>query len=71
MLPGCYLGASFYTANVCRDLRGFYGEIRVQGFQICRVYVLSAFTINSVGMPFMNFAGKLSYRDVVHNYMHI
>ena len=61
----------YYTANVCRDLRGFYGEIRVQGFQICRVYVLSAFTINSVGMPFMNFAGKLSYRDVVHNYMHI
>ena len=25
---------SFYTANVCRDLRGVYREIRVRGFQI-------------------------------------
>ena len=23
-----------YTANVCRDLQGLYGEIEVQGFQI-------------------------------------
>ena len=23
-----------YTTNVYRDLQGFYGEIRVQGFQI-------------------------------------
>jgi hypothetical protein len=29
-----------YTANVCRDLRGVYREIRVQGFQICRVCML-------------------------------
>ena len=29
-----------YTANVCRDLRGVYGEIRVRGFQIYRVCML-------------------------------
>ena len=28
-----------YTANVYRDLRGLCGEIGVQGFQNCRVYM--------------------------------
>ena len=37
----------------------FAGEIGVQGFQNCRVYMLSAFPMNSVGVPFMDFAGKL------------
>ena len=31
-LPSEFLGN--YTANVCRDLRGVYREIRVRGFQI-------------------------------------
>ena len=48
-----------YTANVYRDLRGLFGEIGVRGFQNCRVYMLSVFPINSVGVPFMDFAGKL------------
>ena len=41
-----------YTANVYRDLQGLCGEIRVQGFQNCRVYMLSAFPISSVGYGF-------------------
>ena len=28
-----------YTGNVYRDLRGLCGEIGVQGFQNCRVYI--------------------------------
>ena len=48
-----------YTANVYRDLRGPCGEIGVRGFQNCRVTCISAFSINSVGVPFMDFAGKL------------
>ena len=27
-----------YTANVCRDLRGLYREMSLQGFEIYRVY---------------------------------
>ena len=33
---GMQLGYSNYTANVCRDLRGVYREIRVRGFQRIR-----------------------------------
>ena len=47
------------TANVYKDLRGLCGEIGVQGFQNCRVYMLSEFPMNIVGVPFMDFAGKL------------
>ena len=32
-----------YTANVYRGLRGFYGEIRVRGFQIYGDCMLPAF----------------------------
>jgi hypothetical protein len=28
----------YYTANVCRDLRGLYGEMSLRGFQIYRDY---------------------------------
>ena len=55
-----YVQISFilkHTANVCRDLRGVYREIRVQGFQIyrdCRLPTIPAIffsgkTIISVG----------------------
>ena len=58
-----------YTANVYVKLRGVYGEIHVQGFQNYRVYMLPAFPIDSVGVMFMDFAGKLSYMYVVQNHM--
>ena len=35
--------SDFYTANVYRGLRGFYGEIRVRGFQIYGDCMLPAF----------------------------
>ena len=34
-----YAWIIIYTANVYRDLRGLCGEIGVQGFQNCRVYM--------------------------------
>ena len=37
-----------YTANVCRDLRGLYREIRVQGFQICRDCGLPAIPVKKL-----------------------
>ena len=51
--------APTYTANVYRDLRGPCGEIGVRGFRIAGFTCISAFSINSVGVPFMDFAGKL------------
>ena len=47
------------------------GKLECGDFRIAGFTCISAFSINSVGVPFMDFAGKLSYRDVVENYMHI
>ena len=47
------------------------GKLECGDFRIVGFTCISAFSINSVGVPFMDFAGKLSYRDVVENYMHI
>ena len=63
--------ATIYTANVYVKLRGVYGEIHVQGFPNCRDYMLPAFPLDSVGVTFVDFAGKLSYMDVVQNHVNI
>ena len=47
------------------------GKLECGDFRIAGFTCISAFSINSVGVPFMDFAGKLSYMDVVENYMHI
>ena len=46
------------------------GKLECGDFRIAGFTCISAFSI-SVGVPFMDFAGKLSYRDVVENYIHI
>jgi hypothetical protein len=47
------------------------GKSECRDFRIAGFTCMSAFSINSVGVSFMDFAGKLSYMDVVDNYMHI
>ena len=49
----------------------FAGKSECRDFRIAGFTCMSAFSINSVGVLFMDFAGKLSYMDVVDNYVHI
>ena len=63
------------TFSTLQMFTGIYGgpagKLECGDFRIAGFTCISAFSINSVGVPFMDFAGKLSYRDVVENYMHI
>ena len=47
---------SMYTANVYRV---FEGKSECRDFRIAGFTCMSAFSINSVGVPFMDFARKL------------